>query len=199
MPPVDPWEKLYRKVGQDRQERVDAQSRAKVAGQANDDYEKWCAEMASWAMLQIRDRAVERAAQFERQTGATITVTYPSQPPSGQVAQIAAEMLYLKLSLDRAVLHLYAARAVSDLPTFHTLSAVERLRPAAAPKRARDSVRPQSKERVESRPMGRLVRTGERECALRGPPSNGRAAPIDLDTIVYKSFEVLVGHWRLLK
>ena len=192
------WQNLYRRVDQERAEREKLVGQNRTGEAAKADFDAWCASVAKGVMDSIHEHARERIEQFRLETGTSIVLTYPSQAPNAQVAQAAAEMIFLKLALDRARVHLYSARSTSKLPAFHLVSAVERLRPAAGGARpARDSMFA-VRDRFVSKTVGRAVQTDERAFVLeeRGSSAAGAGAVLDVDVVVFKAVDMLVKLWR---
>jgi hypothetical protein len=121
-------------------------------------------------------------------------VTFPARAPNDQIAQIAPEMEFLKLSLDRISVYLYSARSPGKLPALHVLSAVEVIRPSKT-RVGKESIVP-SRDRVASKLIGRIVPLdgrGDYELRAQG---NGSGAVLDEDAIVFEAFDVLVKLWR---
>jgi hypothetical protein len=193
----DRWAKLYEKVGKEKHQRSESDEREAAVSQSQALQEKRAADVAAKAMKKIRDLAVTRGKELENQAGGAVMVTFPARAPNEQVAHIAPEMEFLKLSLDRVSVYLYSARSPGKLPGLHVLSAVEVIRPSKT-RVGKESIVP-SRDRVASKMIGRIVPLdGRGDYELRAQ-SNGSGAVLDEDAVVFEAFDVLVKLWRQSK
>ncbi|MFT3922709.1 MAG: hypothetical protein QM778_09260 [Myxococcales bacterium] len=82
-------------------------------------------ELAAWHQAQtlhvmelVREVALERARQFEQQTGSRIEVRWPSRPPIN-VTPEGPFMSFLSLGMGPREVHMYSHRVTHEAPTLH--------------------------------------------------------------------------------
>jgi hypothetical protein len=137
----------------------------------------WYEEQTRLVMELVREVAQERAAAFERHTGAHIEVRWPSRPPIN-VAPEGPFMSFLSLAHETREVHLYSHR-VGGAATIHFV--------VTTPNR--------SHKRVHGRPGCRIERREHGGFLLRdlAPPSGEPGGELGVDELTFRAFEALLS------
>lgn len=190
---MDRWGKLYDKIDRVKRRERNQEARAQLDADALRAFEDWCNRVTAEVMEAIHVNALERARDFERKTRCIVHVNYPVSAPSAHLATVAPEMSFMTLELDRAIVHVYSARSPGKLPSFHSVTTAEQLRPAPESLRRPKKQKRIVDQRLVSTPLCKVSRTQTGTRWDLRTPSRQRA---DIDVIVYRLFDELVKQWR---
>ena len=188
------WDALYRRV-----RKADERSRAlereeRAAREEEAELDAWCDRVTNIVMRAVRDHAMRRARDFEKESGKTIKVKYPSYPSVGDAAG-GPTMKFMRFALDGVRLHLYSHRAPGSLPHLHWVIAPRRPGPRSEDEstEARDVVRQQ----VHTSPSCVIARLPDDVFELRlirdGGDDGPAATPVTVDDVVYRAFRLLIA------
>jgi hypothetical protein len=166
---------------------------------ATTEFDQWCTRVNLGVMETIFSRALERAKEFEQETGVFVFVLYPAQVPSG-LAMTAQEMLFMKLSIDDTVVHLYSARNPGKYPALHVVAPSDGFRssgpssqvdgPPSGNRSPAEVLKELAKQRLVSKLMARVYPTRDGGFVLYEPGEKDERAK--LDDIVFHLFDQVI-------
>lgn len=164
------WETLFHSFSERTRERAE---RSRVS----DALATWYDEQTHLVMTLLREVASERAENFERTSGVTVEVRWPSHPPIN-VGPDGPFMSFMTLRLGEREVHLYSHRIGMTAPTLHYV--VSRRSDLDGP---RPGLLGRPGCRIEQREGGGFL--------LRGVSAGGSAV-LSVDDIVYRAYELLL-------
>ncbi len=160
------------------------------------EFDQWCTRIALGVMETLFARALERAKNLERDTGVFLFVLYPAQAPKG-LAMAAQEMLFMKLSIDETVVHLYSARNPGKYPALHVVTPSDGFRssgpssddapPPSTSRSPAEVLKELGKQRLVSKLLARVYPTRDGGFVLYEPGEKDQRAR--LDDIVSHAFD----------
>jgi hypothetical protein len=181
---VDRWSRLYQDYGAWAREQDRAQHERAVAEAAQRRFDEWCAQVTDRVMEDIATVARQRAEEFRAHSGRMIQVEYPSHKPIG-LGDDGPFMSFMRFGIDGSSVHLYSHRGLGGLPALHFVYTVEEQIPRH--------------RRLVSHPGAFVARRSDDGYELRtiriqkdDPPAT-QTTP---DELVFRAFELLLGHLR---
>jgi hypothetical protein len=139
----------------------------------------WYDEQTQLIMTMVREVASERAAAFQRDSGLTIEVQWPSHPPIN-IDPDGPFMSFMCLRIPEREVHLYSHRIGTGAPLIHFV--------VADPERA-----DRQQKRLLGRPGCRIEQREGGGFLLRGVGDAMRHGVVSVDDLVYRAFELLLS------
>ncbi len=181
--PKNSWTQLYERFGEAEKHREELLRRRDEEREALREFEEWC-QRAVKALFEDLFQAAERHSdELQKRTGQRLQVEYPAGSPV-VASRTGPEIRFLRLGLSEAQLHIYSSHARGGLTHIHLL-----------PSR---TVSLKENHRLVSAPGAFLVRVGHDGYELRhlrGDPEGEAGAPMTLDTLVFRAFDLLLSAW----
>ena len=166
------WDQLFEGFSQ---RRKDVRARRELTRELV----AWYDEQTQLVMTLVREVASECAAAFQKESGLTIDVQWPSHPPIN-IDPDGPFMSFMCLRIPEREVHLYSHRIGADAPLVHFVV-----------------VNSESSETQRKRLLGRPgCRIEQREGGgflLRGVGDAMRHGVVSVDDLAYRAFELLLA------